>query len=262
MHRIFLQGLMCRGIVDANEALKLYEFAAIRCHGEVSDDRNEKFKKMGPFVRQINEQLEKLGMKILKVSDEFKTVKASFFTLIVTTERNDATMLNKRAMVDFGAHELELLKLVTEKIMEEEDRIIDQTTAINLAMKVKTKKMTLKEGQDALRRFINDKWLHTNNGQVGLSARFIAEMEDYLKDTFGTAKGVEGSVGECGLCKKIVVRALTCECDERYHYYCANALPEAARKCSTCRQKLEIPRETQTQRGKKRAQDDDDDESD
>lgn len=189
-------------------------------------ERKDKLRKLANIIVQINQQLSSLDMKIVKVEkrlsnnhskanfdlpqvyDEFKTSKSSFFTLVVTSERNDSTKLNRQAMEDYAPHELELLKLVAEAIMADEDREVSGNVALHACKEVASKKMTLTEAQVALRRFAEDDWIRIEDreGVVRLSARFIAEMEEYLKETFGTDPEDPGSVGMCGLCKKIVVR--------------------------------------------------------
>ena len=111
-------------------------------------------------------------------------------------------------MVDYPAHDLELLKLVAEAVMADEDREVSANVALNASREVTAKRMTLAEAEVALKRFAEDDWIQIGEreGSVRLGARFIAEMEEWLKETFGTDVEDPGSVGFCGLCKRIVVR--------------------------------------------------------
>ncbi len=79
---------------------------------------------------------------------------------------------------------------------------ISQTSALNLALGVKTKSMKTNEAENLLNRMVEDKWLREaeDGAKIRLAPRFVAEMSPYLVEVH------DDVLQNCHLCKKLVVK--------------------------------------------------------
>lgn len=65
-HRIFLQGIMARGILNAEDVHMLLKMACRRCGVEIPVDGKGKMEKLKKFIQTINRELEPMGLQIKK----------------------------------------------------------------------------------------------------------------------------------------------------------------------------------------------------
>ena len=258
-HRIFLQGIMARGILNAEEVHTLLKMACRRCNVEIPVDQKGKMEKLKRFIQTINKELESVGLQIKKALDEDARNRAAFFVLCNNYDRSqEVSQLTVKAMVDFSSNEMEYFKILLETILKSNDKEISPTSALNCANYVKnansTKRFTQQDGELALKKFVEHKWMKYDNpnyqSQLRLSTRFLAEMSPYLQEIY--KKGSEQNddvdedfvemargIGACHLCKHIVVRSVDCpNCQVRYHLYCIfqtakENSPEIG-KCKAC----------------------------
>lgn len=264
-HRIFLQGIMARGILNAEDVHMLLKMACRRCGVEIPVDGKGKMEKLKKFIQTINRELEPMGLQIKKALDEDTKQRAAFFVLCSTYDRSEETsQLTVKAMVDFSPNEIEYSKILMETIIRSEEKEISPTSALNCANYVKNssanRKFTQQDGEMALKKFVDQKWLkydsQKNQSQIRLATRFIAEMDPYLKEI--RKKGddqneelddefvemVKG-IGLCHMCKNIVIRSIDCpDCNAKYHLYCIfqtadESAPEIG-KCKGCRGAVHI----------------------
>ena len=69
-HRIFLQGIMSKGILNAEEVHSLLRMACGRCKVETPVDRQGKLEKLKKFIITINKELGDLGLEIRKALED------------------------------------------------------------------------------------------------------------------------------------------------------------------------------------------------
>lgn len=240
-HRIFLQGIMCNGILDQKAVRNLFEIAMARVEGDIPEELRERDLRAALLVKSINDELDrnKLNMKIIKISEEDRRKKQTSYVLVNRMDRSDdSTQLTRKAMVDFQPFELEFLKLLVAEIICSDDRQVEEIPALHLHNRVKTKAMRPQEAEDVLHRFIEQNWLKKDVEWIRLSSRFIAEMEPYLKEVHAN------DISDCRLCRTTVIRAVICEeCQTSYHLYClASKLPPeaTAAKCIECKKNVPL----------------------
>ena len=69
-HRIFLQGIMCKGILNDKEVHALHLSSLKACSVEIPEKRQERDQLLVKNIQTINDEIEKLGLKIRKGQDE------------------------------------------------------------------------------------------------------------------------------------------------------------------------------------------------
>ena len=84
-HRIFLQGLMCKGVLDVDEVLKLHEGSLTLCKMNVPESRKEHLELLGGNIETINDCLSSLGLVVRKGLDE--DTGSACYMLINTSNR-------------------------------------------------------------------------------------------------------------------------------------------------------------------------------
>ena len=158
------------------------------------------------------------------------------------------------------------MKILLETILKSEEKEVSPTTALNCANYVKNsttnKRFTQQDGELALKKFVEHKWLtyddHKAQTQIRLSTRFLAEMDPYLKEIRRKCEGqdeedldddlVEAAkgIGKCQLCQNLVIRSVNCpDCQVNYHLYCivqtaTDAKPDTGR-CKACKANVPVP---------------------
>ena len=265
-HRIFLQGIMSKGILNAEEVHSLLRMACGRCKVETPVDRPGKLEKLKKFIITINKELGDLGLEIRKALDEDSYTREAYFVLCNNYDRSDElSQLTCKAMVDFSRNEMEYFKLLLDSLLRSENKEISPTEALNCANYVQTftpsRKFTQKDGEMAIKKFIDSKWLKYDSpqqqSQIRLSAKFLAEMTPYLRDIrnkyIEQNKGLEDGpleigkgIGHCQLCSHIVVRSIDCpSCGVNYHLYCIFSIASETRRelgrCIACKGDVPIP---------------------
>ena len=230
-HRMFLQAMMCRGIINTSEFRNLFNTVLRRCNVEESDSVEDK----KSFLLALNGKIEnKCGLKILKAQDENDTKKTkSYLVLVNLMDRSaDTNKLTIKSMITFTPVEMDYLKLLMDGILRHPMRELTSLDALNLSNSNKRVGGVV-EAERMLAKFQKHRWLdkiELSQGRVyfRLSTRFIQEMQHYLKHVY------PNQVDNCDRCKKIVVRSILCskpDCDAHYHMYCA--FGGKCNKCST-----------------------------
>jgi len=214
-HRLFLQGIMARGVLNNKEVHALHEKVLAVCGIEVPEKRAELLDLLAGNIRTINDQLEELGMLIKKGVDE--DTGESCFMLVNTSNRlvGQSRQLATGVQVQFTQVELDYLRLMATEILQDDSKAISSRDALNLMDQVSGKKLTLPEAEKTITKFINCRWLKMVEGEITLDVRFLGEMEQWMIE-------VVGGVAKCQMCRKVVVRGVYCTCEDLvgWHKYC------------------------------------------
>jgi len=170
-HRIFLQAIMNKGILEGYEVFNFFTIACERAGVPVASDQTMKNKQLVKFLKIINEEIGKhCGMKIVKATDEENSL--AHYTL-VTRGPSENNLLARRAMVEFEPQQVEHLRLIMDAIVHSEDKEISSVDVANLAKKVVTtgarggKSFHATDGEKWAELFKKGKWLkETTEGKV------------------------------------------------------------------------------------------------
>ena len=128
-HRIFLQGMLTRGMVNSRELHELHDISLTRCGIPVPENQMEKNNDVKRFLKIINDNCGHLGLSLVKIKDEESTGNRAFIALVNRNELHGDS--KKNAMLTFSQNELAYLKIVVRKIMQNEMKQISQTVALN-----------------------------------------------------------------------------------------------------------------------------------
>ena len=237
-HRIFLQGLMCRGVLDFNEVYDLTRRTLKACNIDIPEKRKECISVALGMVQIINGEVAKLGLKIIKGSDE-ETGKP-YFMLINTSSRmvGQSRDLGTSVQSQWTALELEYLRLVATEILQSEDKVISNRQALQLTDQVGKnggKRMTMEGAEVTITKLMAARWLKLveGNSKLALDVRFVGEMESWMVEIIGADK-----MAYCKVCHKLVVRGVYCDnCDTvAWHTYCLEKVASGGVdvKCLDC----------------------------
>jgi len=262
-HRIFVQGIMCKGILNLKEVNILHEKAMKACNIEIPEKKAEKQEHLVKMMQIINDNLEKVGMVVRKGVDEDSG--DNYFILANTQERTTAsggTDLARKVQGQWSAAELEYLRLLATEMLQSDTKMITCTTALNLTRNVAGKTLSMQDAEKTINKLIAGKWIKQLPGEMlALGVRFLAEMEGWMSDV------LEGAVTKCPTCRKVVVRGTDCNnCDSIYHKFCLNRQAKAAREaggklnCKKCKAELNVRREDGDHGGRRRREDQEDEE--
>jgi len=235
-HRIFLQGLMCKGVLNKEEVNALHEKSLAMCKIEIPEKKVERQRLLGANIQTINNQLEPIGLVIRKGVDEDSG--ENFFMLVNTQNRmvGGSRELGAQVQVQWSAQELEYLRLVATEIMQSDKKTITSREALHLTDKVGQsggKKLSMENAEGTINRLLSASWIKLveENREIALGVRFLGEMESWMMD-------VMGGVAKCQTCRKMVVRGQYCGCEENvaWHNYCLEkqAKQGVTTKCKKC----------------------------
>jgi len=234
-HRIFLQGLMCKGVLNSKEVNALHEKALTICNLEIPDKKVDRQNLLAKNIHTINDQLDHIGLMVKKGVDE--DTGDSYFMLINMKPRvvGGSRELGCGIQVRWSSQELEYLRLLATHILQSDSKTITSTEALHLTYKVGQnggKKLNMDDAEGTINRLMNAKWIKDiGEGEFALDVRFLGEMENWMVE-------VVGGVAKCQTCRKVVVRGEYCECEEgiAWHKYCLNkqAKAGAVTKCKKC----------------------------
>ena len=184
-HRIFLQGMMCRGVLDTKEVNDLLQRTLKSCNTDIPDKKSECLALIQDMVVTINGEISKLGLIIRKGQDE-DTGKPCFM-LINTSNRivGGSKDLGTRAQSQWAAQELEYLRQVATEILQTENKVISNREALQLTDQVGKnggKRMTMEAAEMTINKLMAARWLKTveGNSKLALDVRFIGEMESWM----------------------------------------------------------------------------------
>jgi len=256
-HRFFVQGIMCKGVLNSKEVNLLHEKALRKCGIEVPEKRKDQQDLLLANIKTINEELDTVGLTIRKGVDE--DTGESYFMLINTQNRmvGQNKDLACKVQTQWSAAELDFLRLLATEILQSEEKSISSRLALNLMDQVGGgKKLSMSEAEKTINRLIQAKWLKTVDGDIALDVRFLGEMEPWMMD-------VMGGVAKCQICRKVVVRGIYCTCEDSiaWHKYCLAKQSKAGvtTKCKKCKDIIHPAASGEAVEAKKRSQNDEDD---
>ncbi|XP_014666771.1 PREDICTED: non-structural maintenance of chromosomes element 1 homolog [Priapulus caudatus] len=185
-HRMFLQALMTRRIMQGKEVKKIYNYCHEACD-VLTEDAN-----LSQFVVAINSNIRLYNMEIKKGVNE---VSGAQYYALVNLSDSPVT----RLAADFTPLELELFKKMMDMIVYSDNGIISSIDAINLTS-VLDKKMSKDAAESVVQRLAIDKWINVERGDVSLAVRGILELDQYLRETYGEL------LLTCNMCKQICLQ--------------------------------------------------------
>ena len=242
-HRIFLQGLMCKGILNSKEVNALHEKALAICNIEIPEKKVERQKLLVKNIQTINDQLDHVGLVVKKGVDEDNG--ESCFMLVNTKPRMIGTSRELGATVQsqWSAQELEYLRLLATEILQSEGKTVTGREALHLTDKVGQnggKKLSMEDAEGTINRLMSARWIKqvSDGREIALDVRFLGEMESWMVE-------VVGGVAKCQTCRKVVVRGEYCGCEEgiAWHKYCLDKQGKAGvvTKCKKCGDTIHAP---------------------
>ncbi|KAG8196667.1 hypothetical protein JTE90_006577 [Oedothorax gibbosus] len=218
-HQMFLQAFMWKKVCDSEEVRMLHT----KCHDSVNVPEGD----LKIFIEKINCALQPLSMNIKKGIDEL-TAKQCYVLV------NIADTPISRLSSEYESLDLELFKKIVSSIVESEEGKISSTTVLNFAddiNKTLTKKVSRRDVNDILKKFIESGWLCEQRGYVFFSTRAIFELQHFFKENF------PNSITTCVWCKNIVFQGASCiSCGKKVHIYCREHYVERTgnRLCHAC----------------------------
>lgn len=242
-HRMFLQGIMCKGVLNDREVHRLHDRALKACNIEIPEKKSEKDQLLVENIQTINGEISKLGLSIRKGQDEDSG--KSCFMLINNNNRmvSGSRDLGTQVQTQWSQLQLEYLRLLATEILQSDDKAISSREALHLTDQVGKdggKKMSLEEAEDTVNKLIQSRWVKTLDGnrQLTLDVRFIGEMEGWMLEVMG-----RDTIAHCKSCRKLVIRGLYCQhCDNNiaWHHYCVEKMVSRGVdvKCPECKTKV------------------------
>ncbi|XP_071455347.1 non-structural maintenance of chromosomes element 1 homolog [Hetaerina americana] len=202
IHQAFIQAMMCRKIVLWKDAEKLLK--NITQQFSKGDEQYQ----LQAVIDEINSRVRDLKMQLRDVTCEVTGERCC--TLVVTVE----TYVS-RLSVKYTPNELQLFHKILDEIISSVNGSVLLNTCINLNSNL-PEDMTKSNAEDAIRRFLADKWLiEANKGSIYLGARCISELEPYLRDVY------KNYIGDCPLCQQLAIVGKKCNsCFGRTHFHC------------------------------------------
>ena len=122
-HRLFLQGLMCKGIRNEKEVHTLHDKSLSLCNIPIPEKKSERNALLVENIGTINTELRKLGLLVKKGQDE--DTGKSFFILVNTQSRmtGSSKELATSVQSQLTSQELDYLRLIATEILESESRV-------------------------------------------------------------------------------------------------------------------------------------------
>lgn len=241
-HRIFLQGMMCQGILKEKDVYSLHNKALKMCDIAIPETKEEKNSLLSKNIQTINTELRKVGLLIKKGLDEDSG--KSFFLLVNTQSRiiGSNRELATSVQTQWSSQELEYLRLIATEILQSERREVTSTAALRLTdqvVKKAGKKLSMETAEKTITSLIRNMWLKETKGKLVLGVRFIGEMESWMVEVMG-----RDNIQHCQACRKVVVRGGSCPCQPEvvWHFYCLekSARLKADIKCGECHKKVTL----------------------
>ena len=111
-HRLFLQGIMAKGVLNNKEVHSLHEKVLKMCNIEVPEKRKDLIDLLAKNIRTINNEIESVGLMIKKGVEE--DTGESCFMLVNTESRavGGSKFLATKVQSQFSAAELDYLRWI------------------------------------------------------------------------------------------------------------------------------------------------------
>ena len=146
-HRLFLQGIMAKGVLNNKEVHALHEKVLKMCSIEMPEKRKDLIDLLAKNIRTINNEIEEVGLMIKKGVEE--DTGESCFMLVNTQSRavGGSKFLATKVQSQFSPAELDYLRLtpfckdiefqtfsrlLATEILQSEEKMITSRKALNL----------------------------------------------------------------------------------------------------------------------------------
>jgi len=230
-HRMFLQALMVKGILKSKDVHRLMDDVFERFQLDMPDNKEARQAALLQMIMQINSKLETVHLCIRKAVDEDDG--GNYFMLTSVASRPGEL---GQAQSQFTAGEMEYVRLLALEILQDDNRSVPSSLALNLAGEVCASigggggsKFTMSQAEGSLKKLVNHSWLKMlDKGYITLGVRFIGEMDEWLRETMGE------NLTRCKICSKMLIRGIHCVCGLMYHRHCAAKMAKATKSDFRC----------------------------
>jgi len=255
-NRAFIQMIMSRGcmsgpdvFIGVKNILEVYKghracpFSAIDVNSKA-----DVAEMLQMFLEEANDALDVLQFKIETVQEEVKSepeqeTYSQYYVLMPTIEVESVAKLQR----NYGEPELEWLKLAVTHLVEvAPDHTATTNELTNLCREggnnTQKRKLNVTDADNALHQFTEDFYLSKvrqgrKGFKYGVGPRFLAEMDVWMKDTFGDG------IWTCAVCDKTGVIGVQCpkrECETWHHRYCVDRPGKPLKACARCKTPLKL----------------------
>ena len=198
-HRLFLQGIMAKGVLNNKEVHTLHEKVLKMCSIEIPEKRKDLIDLLASNIRTINNEIESVGLMIKKGVEE--DTGESCFMLVNTQSRavGGSKFLATKVQSQFSPAELDYLRLISNlflyrifprllatEILQNGEKMITSRAAPNLMDKVgwiliKKRKFTyLKKVLQIKRKFQINLMLQVGGGKKLSMADAEASIDKFF----------------------------------------------------------------------------------
>jgi len=234
MHRVFLQGMMSRGVLDFKEVNELLLASVDYNDLYLPSGKDEKRELLQSIISAINDKINDLNLAIRKGVDEDNG--SNFFILVNLSKRS---LELGRSQIEYNSEELSYIELLTQEILKTEEKFISSKKALNLCRDAEFengKEITMNQADDCIHKLLEGKWLKdVYGGKLALGVRFLVEMDAYIREY------LDDECANCPICSKVVSRGCRCDnCDVIFHRHCAQKMLKAKGgdgefRCTQCK---------------------------
>ena len=128
-HRLFLQGIMAKGVLNNKEVHTLHEKVLKMCSIEIPERRKDLIDLLASNIRTINNEIESVGLMIKKGVEE--DTGESCFMLVNTQSRavGGSKFLATKVQSQFSPAELDYLRLISNLFFCEESDVSNLSQA-------------------------------------------------------------------------------------------------------------------------------------
>jgi len=217
-HQAFLQGIMCKKMLPADEVKKLF----LKCHKQANVEMPDFLKTISSFITLINRSITPFGMKIHKGIEELY---GKPFYVLVSEQETEIT----RMADNYSGVEIELFRKLVDLVVMSETGNTSSKNVLNLTSTLE-KHMTKSDAEKLLERFEEDMLITQVRGKVSLSTLSILELNRYFEVMYPE------SIVKCAMCKQMVLQGVNCpNCELKIHNHCAKRYWTSEKKCPQCR---------------------------
>uniref|UniRef100_A0A7S4MBR1 Non-structural maintenance of chromosomes element 1 homolog n=1 Tax=Vannella robusta TaxID=1487602 RepID=A0A7S4MBR1_9EUKA len=171
------------------------------------------------LVHGININLQNMHLEIKRIIAEED---GSVFWGIVNLKNDELSQI----ATNYNKVEVDLFKAILDKLASEGQMLYLDAIEVN-------PHMSRDKAENIILKFVDDKWLTRDGGELVLGLRARLELRPYLEEVFGE------EMKECVFCTEIVFKGETCEndrCSTVAHRHCAQRwfAEKPNPKCPTC----------------------------
>eukprot|EP00040_Diaphanoeca_grandis_P013787 m.69627 g.69627 ORF g.69627 m.69627 type:complete len:309 (+) comp24119_c0_seq2:235-1161(+) len=223
--RLFLQMIMKKQFISADEIIKLARTATLACGQDALQASD-----FPAFLSVINSHLTPLDMRIQSIESEVDGNK--FYALT-----NDVGDTAAALATELTKPQIELFRILVEKIVCGEGPV-SKFEAMNTVKDLEGN-MSKQQCQENCKQFVEDGWLCEPNAKsYSLGARAMMELDSYIRKEFGEAV----SLRECMITGRLCMHGDMCSnCGGTAHFYALQKLFDSHRAknrpitCPSCK---------------------------